>query len=149
MILDQCWTDKTMLILAHNRCKWFSHILASVFCKTSLSDLYHIWFHNSITMLPCNGRHRHPNIIRFTLSTVITLMMNGSGLSRTNFFNPLAIRSIVFGASGRTARIPYFSLISCEVSKIDGHGRLKSICVYAPTYGFNKPALTSLLFLGA
>ena len=73
MILNQCWTDKTMLILAHNRCKWFSHILASVFCKTSLSDLYHIWLHNSITMLPCNGRHRHPNIIRFTLSTVITL----------------------------------------------------------------------------
>lgn len=72
-------------------------------------------------------------------------MINGSGLSSTNFFKPLAIRSIVFGANGRTARMPYFSLISSDVSKIEGHGRLKSICVYVPTYGFNSPAFTSSL----
>ena len=72
-------------------------------------------------------------------------MINGSGLSSTNFFKPLAIRSIVFGANGRTARMPYFSLISSDVSKIEGHGRLKSICVYVPTYGINSPAFTSSL----
>lgn len=46
-------------------------------------------------------------------------------------------------------RIPYFSLISSDVSKMDGHGREKSSCVYAPTYGFSSPALTSSLSAGA
>ena len=75
-------------------------------------------------------------------------IINGSGLFKTNFFSPLAIRSIVFGASGRTARIPYFLLISSAVSNMLGQGREKSNCVYAPTYGFNSPAFTSSLSAG-
>ena len=62
----------------------------------------------------------------------LTWMINGSGLSKTNFFIPRAILCMVFSARGRTALIPYFSLISSAVSKMLGHGREKSICVYAP-----------------
>ena len=70
-------------------------------------------------------------------------------MSKTNFLSPRAIRSIVLGASGLTARTPYFSLISCAVSKMLGQGWEKSICVYAPAYGFLMPAAASMLSAGA
>ena len=62
-----------MLVFAHNRCKRLSNILASVFCKSSLPDLHHIRLHNPVPVLSGYGRHRLSDIIRSTLTAMITL----------------------------------------------------------------------------
>ena len=107
MVLDQRRTYQAMLIFTHNGCKRLPDILLRSFVKPvcPICTIY-----GSTIPYPC-----FPvivgigsNVVRSTLTTMIALNDKGSGLSKTNFFNPLAILSIVFCASGRTARMPYF-----------------------------------------
>ena len=73
MVLDQCWTNKTMFIFAYNRCERLPHILTPILCEPGLPDLYHVWLHNPVTMLSGDCRHRLSDVVRSALTSVIAL----------------------------------------------------------------------------
>ena len=67
------WFNQTMLIFAYNRCERLPHILTPVLCEPCLPDLHHIRLHNPVPVLSGYGRHRLSDIIRSTLTAMITL----------------------------------------------------------------------------
>ena len=75
-----------MLIFAHNRRKRFPYILTPVFCKSGLTDLYHIRLYNPISVFSRYSRHWLPNVDRSALSAVVALNDKRLWIVQNKFF---------------------------------------------------------------